>query len=288
MTSSVWLRLGRISNLPTVWTNTLAAFALVGAKAEASSVALAALAMSFYYVAGMYLNDAFDRNIDAVERPTRPIPAGAVSAAAVFGAGFAMLGLGLAVTLWLAHRLDHLNSAWTSAVLLGTAIVGYDAYHKGNPVSPLLMALCRALVYTTVGLAVGGSLDPRLQLGALVLTAHLIGLTYAAKQETLARLESWWPLALLALPPICGLWLAVQQPLVLPFALALIGWTLHSLRYLWQPQRRSIPQAVVRLIAGICLVDAMLIAASGRAGLAFVAAAMLFLTRWAQRYIPGT
>jgi hypothetical protein len=38
------------------------------------------LSVSLIYVAGMYLNDAFDRDYDAAERPTRPIPSGEVSA----------------------------------------------------------------------------------------------------------------------------------------------------------------------------------------------------------------
>ena len=41
---------------------------------------LVLLAMSLFYVGGMYLNDYFDRAIDARERPERPIPAGDISA----------------------------------------------------------------------------------------------------------------------------------------------------------------------------------------------------------------
>jgi len=98
---SLWLRLGRVSNLPTVWSNVLAGLALVGALEAEPSVLVAALALSIFYVGGMYLNDAFDRNIDRVERPTRPIPAGQVSARAVFTLGFAALAIG---TAWLAWR----------------------------------------------------------------------------------------------------------------------------------------------------------------------------------------
>ena len=60
------LRLGRVSNLPTVWTNVLAAAALSGALAgshgDAGAGALGGLllAMSLFYVGGMFLNDAFD------------------------------------------------------------------------------------------------------------------------------------------------------------------------------------------------------------------------------------
>ena len=42
----------------------------------------------------MFLNDAFDRDTDARERPERPIPAGHIAAGTVFGTGYALLGLG--------------------------------------------------------------------------------------------------------------------------------------------------------------------------------------------------
>ena len=83
MKLGVWLRLGRVSNLPTVWSNVLAALALSGGLSQAAGipalhVALLAAAFSLFYVGGMYLNDAFDRHIDARERPQRPIPSGQV------------------------------------------------------------------------------------------------------------------------------------------------------------------------------------------------------------------
>ena len=84
------LRLGRVSNLPTVWSNVLAGSALAGA-ATGVSVFCAMLAASAFYVGGMYLNDAFDRDIDSRERPERPIPSGAISAKSVFAIGFGLL-----------------------------------------------------------------------------------------------------------------------------------------------------------------------------------------------------
>src|SRR5689334_22435492 len=92
------LRLGRVSNLPTTWNNVIAGLVLSGAGALAFAPTLAlCCAISLLYVGGMYLNDAFDREYDARERPERPIPAGEVSAAAVFGSGFGMLALGVAL-----------------------------------------------------------------------------------------------------------------------------------------------------------------------------------------------
>ena len=66
----VYLRLGRVSNLPTVWSNVVAGIALGGGHLGASA-AVVALAASLFYVGGMFLNDAFDHRHDARNQPTR-------------------------------------------------------------------------------------------------------------------------------------------------------------------------------------------------------------------------
>src|SRR5262245_25196238 len=100
MTEPRWrtyLALGRVSNLPTVWTNALAGMALAGALVSVGTAVALGLVLTLFYVGGMFLNDAFDREIDRVERPERPIPSGRISAAAVFRIGFGLLALGLAL-----------------------------------------------------------------------------------------------------------------------------------------------------------------------------------------------
>src|SRR5207247_1712034 len=47
------------------------------------------------YLAGLALNDFFDRHVDAKERPDRPIPSGAVPAAVAAGLGCALLVAGV-------------------------------------------------------------------------------------------------------------------------------------------------------------------------------------------------
>src|SRR5262249_62429462 len=81
-------RLGRVSNLPTVWTNVLAATVLAGGDWQSVRTGGVLAAMSLFYVGGMYLNDFFDRALDARERPGRPIPAGDLSAGVVAAIGF--------------------------------------------------------------------------------------------------------------------------------------------------------------------------------------------------------
>jgi hypothetical protein len=289
---TTWLRLGRVSNLPTVWSNVLAGLALVGAlEPEPSVVVLVlALALSTFYVGGMYLNDAFDRNIDRVERPNRPIPAGHASAAAVFTLGFGALAAGTALLGLVAARASGASPAKAvcSGLAMSAFIVLYDAYHKQNPVSPLTMAACRVMIYVAVGFSVRQQLTPAVLLGIVCLACYLIGLTYAAKQEASNRLPLLWPLACLGVPVLSGAALAARQPSVWPFLVLLSGWVVYALSFLRQGPRRAVPQAVVRLIAGISLLDAVLIAFTGASEWALVAAFCCLLTRVLQRFIPGT
>ena len=210
------LKLGRVSNLPTVWSNVIAAFALTGG-APLRVVVTAAVAMSLLYVGGMYLNDAFDRDIDASERANRPIPSGEASANAVFAAGFAALAAGVVLLAVQSPR-----SGLVGLILAG-AIVLYDWHHKGNPLSPACMALCRLLAYLTAGLAVTAHPPAALLLAALAGFAHIVGLTYAAKQENLAELGHLWPLAFLALPLLYGIYLAAGSLAGLLLWLGLLG-----------------------------------------------------------------
>ena len=106
MKLAVALQLGRISNLPTVWSNVLVGVALAGGALNDTRLPLLLVAMSLFYVAGMFLNDAFDREFDARARPERPIPSGATSATQVFGFGFGMLAVGLALLLHIGYGFD--------------------------------------------------------------------------------------------------------------------------------------------------------------------------------------
>jgi 4-hydroxybenzoate polyprenyltransferase len=178
-----YLTLGRISNLPTVWSNTLAGAVLAGEARGPSAILACALACSIFYTGGMFLNDAFDRAHDAREQPFRPIPAGKISAAAVFVLGFAQLALGaLLVGLVGAHRHTLLPSLLGSAAL-ALSIVVYDLWHKQNPLSPVLMGLCRAFVYITAALALRGSAPGYVLVGAFALFAYLNVLTAIAKRR---------------------------------------------------------------------------------------------------------
>jgi len=289
-TFSVALKLGRISNLPTVWTNTLVGVTLVGGSVLDPRMPILLVAMSLFYTGGMYLNDAFDREFDARSRPERPIPAGQVSAQAVFTSGFAMLGAALALLVMVGYGVPGGTGlrAPAAGALLAAAIVLYNWHHKANPLSPILMGVCRMLVYLTAALAFADIVDSKLLLAALVLLSYLIGLTYTAKREHLNELGSLWPLAALAVPVIYNGILAVNVPAAWPFLLMLAAWILYALRLLHRRAKGDVPRAVVSLIAGISLLDALILAGASAWQLGVTAVIAFGLTLALQRVVAGT
>ncbi len=282
------LKLGRVSNLPTVWTNTLAGVVIAAGAVGGWTLTAMLVAFSLFYVGGMFLNDAYDAGFDAVNRPDRPIPAGEVGRDAVFGYGYGMLGGGILLLLLLGYAGQ--TGLWPAAGGLGLAalIILYDRHHKANPMSPVVMGLCRVMVYVSAALCLTAALPSQLWIAALLVLCYLIGLTYIAKQESLGKVENLWPLAFLAAPVIHGLRLALENPAVLGFWLVFTGWMLVALWFLARRAPGDIPRAVISLIAGISLLDAMLIAGAGSWPLALLALVGFGFTLFLQRYITGT
>ena len=171
----VYLRLGRVSNLPTVWSNVLAGAVLAGVRPTLAQALGLGLANSLAYVGGMFLNDAFDRHVDARERAERPIPQGLIAPSEVSLVGFGLLAVSLLL-------LSAFGRALGGGVALTIAIVVYDLWHKGNPLSPVLMAVCRMLVYVTAALGTSGRVPVAVLAGALVLGAYVMALSWWSKR----------------------------------------------------------------------------------------------------------
>jgi UbiA prenyltransferase family len=284
-----YLRLGRVSNLPTVWTNVVAGALLAGGAATARSLLPICISLSLFYVAGMFLNDAFDRDFDARTRPERPIPSGEIAASEVFAWGYGMMGVGVLILGVQAYAPGGAGSLWPvlSGLLLAGAIVLYDVWHKANPASPLLMGLCRVLVYATAALAVGGHLSGRLAGGCLMLLSYVAGLTYAAKQEGLGQVRRWWPLVLVGAPLLYATPALVTSFTGAALYIAFLIWTAYATSLLARGGA-FIGQAVGHYIAGISLLDGLLLARAQAEGAALVAVGGLLTTLFFQRYVRGT
>jgi len=178
-TFKAYLALCRVSNLPTVWTNVLAAGLLASGQFVPATFLLLALALSCFYLAGMSFNDLCDLELDRLKRPSRPLPAGRVS---LNGARILTLAL-FATGMALLAAAPHLSGA-AAGILLVLAIITYDRHHKGHPLSVLVMAACRFLVFVVVALALTG------QLAAWVLLAGGAQFFYVVIISLVARHEN--------------------------------------------------------------------------------------------------
>ena len=96
-----------------------------------------------------------------------------------------------------------------------------------------------------------------------------------------------WPLALLAAPFVYAI-PALTRPLGAALSLGFLAWVGYAVSLLLRRQRANIPRAVVSLIAEISLLDALLIAGTGRTGPALAGVAGFALTLTLQRFVRGT
>jgi 4-hydroxybenzoate polyprenyltransferase len=307
------LILGRVSNLPTVWSNLLAGWFLADGEFGPRLLYLLA-GGSLLYVGGMYLNDYCDAEFDAKYCPQRPIPSGKISRVAVgsFAALWFLLGFGC-LTLF---------GATTVAItlLLLAAIVLYDFHHKGVTLAPALMGFCRVLLYFIAATAVQGlgvfrfaSVVWPFYLLAIALGLYVAGLTYYARGESQSGKPARWALILVLMPVLLQttirLLYSVHPPLTsylqawpwqpgFPWSLWLDWWVTYSLLFVgwlawllipfWRNFRPSVGRVVSGMLAGIVLVD--MIALTGATyDIAPLPLLVLFaLALLLQRFVPAT
>jgi 4-hydroxybenzoate polyprenyltransferase len=258
---------------------------LAGAGTFGPEFAVMLLAFSLFYTGGMFLNDAFDAEFDAAQRPERPIPSGEVSGREVYGWGYGMMAAGIAFLAVVGLGFGARTGIWPAlAGALLAATIHYDGITRAT-VRSVVMG-CAGCWY--LGADMHPSRPSALWIGAGLMLCYLIGLTYVAKQENLGKVENLWPLIFLAAPVAYGAWLATMHLAAGIFWLLFTGWLLVALWFLRRRNKGDIPRAVVSMIAGISLLDAMLIAGAGSAVLAVFALAGFGVTLFLQRYISGT
>jgi hypothetical protein len=274
-----WLQLARVSNTPTTVSDAVAGAVLVSAAAPAGPVAVVAVAMALFYTAGMILNDVMDLEVDRRERPERPLPSGRVSR------GAAMIAV---VALFAVGELLLALEGWEPALAglgLIALIVLYDAWHKGNALSPVLMGGCRAIVYVVAGLAIAGALNAELWGAAGLMLAYVVGLTQVAKAER-SGIAARWPVVAVLAP--AAYWAKeLPDPAVALLIAAFLVWAGYALWLVLA--RRRIGAGVVSLIAGIAVYDALVVAGAGGGAVAVAACLAAFaLTVALQTKIAGT
>lgn len=177
--ASAYARLLRPANLVTSAADVLTGVVIVGAITGAAgnlSLAWRVAASVSLYAGGVVLNDFFDRNLDAVERPERPIPSGVVSAAsaATLGALLLLAGIGFAFQ---ASALTGLIAS-----LIAAAVLLYDVAAKHSFLGPAVMGSCRGL-NLLMGLSAAPALLGHTAWLALIPLAYIGGITTLSRGE---------------------------------------------------------------------------------------------------------
>ncbi len=277
------LVLGRVSNLPTVWSNCLAGWWL-GGGGNLWKLPFLFLGVSALYTAGMFLNDAFDEAFDRQRRTERPIPSGKISASLVWRLGFAQLGLGILLLLPCG------KIAAVSAVLLALTILIYDFSHKFLNASPWLMGACRFWVYIIAGATGADGVNGFPIFCGVAMALYVVGLSYVAKRESFRGAVSFWPLLLLIAP--IGLALMLNpghyRTDALCLSAVLLLWIARCVRPMFVGEVNA-KWMVTNLLAGIVLVDWLAVAPQlPHLASAIVFLALFGLTKWFQKFVPAT
>jgi hypothetical protein len=281
-TGRALLILGRVSNLPTVWSNCLAGWLLGGAGSTTVLPPLL-IGASLLYIGGMFLNDAFDVEFDLQFHQERPIPSGEISIGTVWFIGCTLLLIGVAVLFLMTP------SAGYFGLLLAACIVLYDWLHKRIAFAPVLMAACRFVLYLVAASTTSNAISGVTVWCAVALASYIVGLSYLARRESMPGALQYWPLVFLVFPILLALIINVgsyRNDALLVSAL-LAAWILRSIRYtLWEP-KPQIGRTVAGLLAGIVWVDWLAVPYVSRE-LSVIFIALFFAALVFQRYVPAT
>ena len=172
-----WLKLFRIAALPSALANVLIGFLLANKSWQPTmSLVWLLLASACLYLAGMVLNDVFDVEVDRKERPSRPLPSGAISLSAASSVGFGLLMLGI-VFAGLASMIS-----LCFAVAIAVAVYLYDGPLKRTVIAPVIMGSCRTL-NILLGASSAGVFPAVAIWYAVAIGVFITGVTLLAKRE---------------------------------------------------------------------------------------------------------
>jgi 4-hydroxybenzoate polyprenyltransferase len=266
-----WWQLMRVANVFTAISNVIAGYLLTQPNEIAwLPLVLVIISSTCLYEAGMVLNDVCDAEVDAHERPSRPIPSRRVgrSTARMFGTILMLGGISSAIAASIA------TAQWQTgfvALLLSGAIAAYNLGVKNTQFGPMCMGACR-----TMNVLLGASVGSRLLQSSLFLPAwqyalgigiYTTGVSLIAKRE--AGIINRGELILGTVSLVAGTSVVVLLPFVIELpSVSVWAWiALFSILFLlvgnisYQLLARQesplIGPAVVALIQMFILLDAM-------------------------------
>ncbi len=278
-----YLTLFRISNLPTILSNVLVGITLSRVYTHSFTLWQVFFSCAAFYTAGMVFNDIFDYRWDKKHRPERPLVVGYISKIHALVTGISLIVFALICLI-----IVHLSAFWSGLVLL-FFIMLYNLRHKENPASPVIMGLCRAMVYIIALIAFApGAKISIVWIPATLLMCYLVGLTHIASHEHQRKKISQSSALLLYLPVVYAIYSQTHSFNYTTLCLLILNvlWVSYCLYSIF---KGKIANGITQLIAGIALVDGLFISIYGKNSL-FLSACLScwLLTLFFQKYIRAT
>lgn len=203
-----YLQLMRPANIITAWADILLGFAASGAIIQVVTTQAIfthlvpllwlLLATTGLYGGGVVFNDIFDAELDAKERPERPIPSGRANlqSATILGALLFLIGIVAAA------QVSWLSAILAAAVTL-TALT-YDAFMKHHPfLGPINMGICRGGNLLLGVSAVPAMVEERWFL-ALIPIAYIAAITAISRGEVHGGKQRTGLIALILIGAVIG------------------------------------------------------------------------------------
>lgn len=273
--------------------------------AEFGTLLLLGLASSCFYLAGMVLNDYFDRNKDMRERPTRPIPSRRVPESAALWMGSELVIIGVVIS-WLVSFIAATPLTGMVALALAFAVISYDGFLKRTWLGPIGMGACRTLnilmgmtaagagllsAYSTVHYVVAGGIG-----------IYVVGITWFARTEASESHRTHLLASLLLM--LVGITTLATFPNLLPPSETLVAtrmnvwyafWSLIALQIIWRcsraifrPSPEHVQFAVKTCLLSLIVLDATITFAVQGQDKALLLLALLIPTLFLGRFIYST
>ena len=311
------LATGRVSNLPTVWCNCLAATLIVLSpwlisqsvadeiKTFSSFASLGLffiIISSLFYVGGCFLGDYYDIGFDEKNKPDRPIPSGVLSSKLVYTLGLLQMGLGFILSIFtpsLLFETANTKLLIYPALLLIFVINLYSRYHKKSLFIGLpFIGLCRfflvifgaAASYMLISHGKEETLYSFASLPVILFASavciYTISFASVARKESSDSPITWrntLRYTMLLLPLMILFTNPTFDPLTVVAILIYGFWLMNSFRFIDSNKGKFVSQC----LAGFCLLDACFVAQYGWEWL--VTCLVLFLfARQLQKIAPAT
>jgi len=251
-----YLALVRPPNITTALADVLAGYGVAG-LVNAAALPWLLTATACLYGGGVALNDFFDRRLDQIERPERPIPSGRVPAAIAGTIG----GLLLVAGVLAASRAS--RTAGVIALAIACLALIYDAWGKhGRVTGPVTIASCRGL-NLLLGVAAVPTVIPVAWPVAALPFMYIAGITALSRGEVHGgnRAVATFSLSAVGAAVAALLVMSLRTPHSVAAALAfalLLGW--RVLPPFWRALQRCDPQnirmAVRAGVLSLVLLDA--------------------------------